>query len=399
MEPKKVRFYHKKWIKIPYRIVLYSFALYGFILVGTYVAMKFKWTNNSGQIDVNNRYFQDMNDKYNQNFKVDSISVAKHRLEVLNRIIILNDFHPHNAQQILTAYQGNHDERLTLQMLDAVDIRLLKNKRYQKRINKFKFEKIGIKKTGLSVFEWMNIAEWKCFKEAVSKDKKYIDSAAQVTGVEPRYIVACLVGEQVRLFNSRREKYKDFIAPMKTLALESNLSYGVTGIKESTAKRIETYLKDSTSKYYLGEQYENILDYHSINKYTNSINDTMSERVQRLVQFTNHYYSYLYAAVFIKQIKMQWERAGYPIENRPEIFASLFNLGYTKSIPKKRPEVGGSVFKIRENEYTFGAVSYEFYFSGELSELFPFYPKHFDWEQKKKEENKRIFQKKDLISE
>lgn len=382
MDVPKKRFYKRRWFKIPYLILLYSFALYGFVLVGTYAAMKFQWTNDGGQVDINNRYFQQMNEKYNQNFKVDSVSVAKHRLEVLNRIVILNEFYPQNAQRILEAYQQNKDERLALQMLDAVDIRMMKNKKYRKLMNQFKNKVKDSKVTGLSVFEWMNIAEWKCFREAVAKDKKYIDSAAQVSGVEPRYIVACLVGEQVRLFNSRREKFKDFIAPLKTLALENNMSYGVTGIKEFTAQRIENYLKDSTSKYYLGKQYEHLLDYDSLNTYTNAINDTMSVRVQRLVQYTNHYYSYLYAALFIKQIKMQWERAGYPIDNRPEILASLFNLGYSKSVPKKNPEVGGSVFKIREDEYTFGAVAYEFYFSGELADMFPYYPMHFDWEEK-----------------
>jgi hypothetical protein len=381
--PNKVsRLYKKKWFRIPYLTFLYIFALYGFFLVGTYLAMKFQWTKDSGKVDVNNRYFQSMSDKYNQSFKVDSVSVAKHRLEVLNRIIILNEFYPQNAQHILTAYQDTKDEKLVLQMLDAIDIRLMKNKAYQKEMRALRSRKNDEKITGLSVYEWMNIAEWKCFKEAVAKDKKYIDSAAQVTGVEPRYIVACLVGEQVRLFNSRREKYKEFIAPMKTLALENNMSYGVTGIKEFTAKRIETYLKDSTSKYYLGNKYAHLLDYDTVTNYTNGINDTMSTCVQRLVQYTNHYYSYLYAAVFIKQIRTQWQKAGYPIDNRPEIFASLFNLGYSKSVPKKHPEVGGSVFKIREQEYTFGAVAYEFYFSGELVDLFPYKRKHFDWNEK-----------------
>lgn len=381
--PNKIsRLYKKKWFRIPYLTFLYCFALYGFFLVGTYMAMKFQWTKDGGQVDVNNRYFQTMSDKYNQSFKVDSVSVATHRFEVLNRIIILNEFYPQNAQHILSAYQNTKDERLALQMLDAIDIRLQDNKKYRKAMREFNSKNHSQKVTGLSVYEWMNIAEWKCFKEAVAKDKKYIDSAAQVTGVEPRYIVACLVGEQVRLFNSRREKYKDFIAPLKTLALENNMSYGVTGIKEFTAKRIETYLKDSTSVYYLGNKFAHLLDYDTVSTYTNNINDTMSLRVQRLVQFTNHYYSYLYAAIFIKQIRTQWQKAGYPIDNRPEIFASLFNLGYTKSVPKKRPEVGGSVFKIREQEYTFGAVAYEFYFSGELVDLFPYKIKHFDWDEK-----------------
>ena len=98
----------------------------------------------------------------------------------------------------------------------------------------------------------------------------------------------------------------------------------------------------------------------------------MSVRVKRLVQYKDHYYSYLYSAIYIKQIKTQWEKAGFPIDNRPEILASLFNLGYQKSLPKKNPSVGGSNFKIREREYTFGSVAYEFYYSGEMSDVFPY---------------------------
>ena len=225
---------------------------------------------------------------------------------------------------------------------------------------------------GGNAFEWMNFIEWSYFKEAVTKDKKYIDSAALACGVEPRMIVACLVGEQVRLFNSRRERFKNVVAPLKTLALETNLSYGVTGIKERTAQNIEYYLKDAKSSYYCGSKYEHILDYDSTINYNNQHNDTMSLRVKRLVQYKDHYYSYLYAGIFIRQIATQWQKAGYPIDDRPEILASIFNLGYNKSKPKKNPAVGGSNFMIRDKEYTFGGVAYDFYYSGELLEAFPY---------------------------
>jgi hypothetical protein len=273
----------------------------------------------------------------------------------------------------MDAWVSSKDEKLALQMLSAIDLKLKDKKSYQKALQRIiANRKLDAKASGLNAFDWMNIMEWKYFKEAVAKDKRYIDSAAKAAGVESRMIVACLVGEQVRLFNSRRERFKTFVAPLKTLALETNLSYGVTGIKENTAQRIERYLKDSTSMYYLGNKYSHLLDYDSTINYNNQHNDTMSVRVKRLVQYKDHYYSYLYAAIYIKQIKTQWEKAGFPIDNRPEILASLFNLGYQKSIPKKNPAVGGSNFKIREQDYTFGSVAYEFYYSGEMSNIFPY---------------------------
>lgn len=376
------KFFKSKWIRIPYFVGLYSFAAYGALLTLTYFAMKYGWTNDGGQIDANNRHFQEMHDKYDQSFKVDSVSMVKHRYEVINRIIVLNDFYPQNAQHILSVYTKNRDEKLALQMLDAVDLRLMNNRKYQAAVDKMQEKlKKKAKTTGLSVFEWMNISEWKDFKVAVAKDKFYIDSVAKVTGVEPRLIVACLVGEQIRLFNSSRESYKRYIGPMKVLALENNLSYGVTGIKENTAINIERYLKDSTCVYYLGSQYAHLLDYDSTQNFKNGGNDTLNVRLSRLVQFKNHYYSYLYAAIFLKQMKMQWERAGYPIDDRPEILASLFNLGYQRSKPKKNPAVGGATYDIKGTDYTFGAVAFEFYYSGELADIFPYKKKRFDYDE------------------
>ena len=366
-------FFQKKWIKIPYQITLYSFAIYGFFLVGTFLAMKFKLTNDAGLVDVNTRYYQQIHDKYNQSFKIDSSNIVQYRSEILGRINLLNEYYPKNASDIMDAWVSSKDEKLALQMLSAIDLKLKDKKSYQKALQRIiANRKLDAKASGLNAFDWMNIMEWKYFKEAVAKDKRYIDSAAKAAGVESRMIVACLVGEQVRLFNSRRERFKTFVAPLKTLALETNLSYGVTGIKENTAQRIERYLKDSTSMYYLGNKYSRLLDYDSTINYNNQHNDTMSVRVKRLVQYKDHYYSYLYAAIYIKQIKTQWEKAGFPIDNRPEILASLFNLGYQKSIPKKNPAVGGSNFKIREQDYTFGSVAYEFYYSGEMSNIFPY---------------------------
>lgn len=368
------RLLRSKWFKIPYQIALYGFAAYGVVLVGVFVALKLRLTDDKGLVDSNNRYFEEMHDKYNQDFKVDSTSLIKYRNEILQRINLVNEYYPKNARVILEAWSQSKSEKIALQMLAAIDLKLKDNKTYQNRLREI-LAKSNVQNTakGGNVFEWMNFIEWSYFKEAVAKDKKYIDSAALACGVEPRMIVACLVGEQVRLFNSRRERFKNIVAPLKTLALETNLSYGVTGIKENTARNIENYLKDPQSPFYCGSTYEHLLDYDSTRNYNNAHNDTLSLRVKRLVQYKDHYYSYLYAGIFIRQIATQWYNAGYPIDDRPEILASIFNLGYNKSKPKKNPAVGGSNFMIRDTEYTFGGVAYDFYYSGELLEEFPYF--------------------------
>jgi hypothetical protein len=75
---------------------------------------------------------------------------------------------------------------------------------------------------------------------------------------------------------------------------------------------------------------------------------------------------------------VQWEKAGYPIDDRPEILATLFNVGFPNSKPKPNPMVGGAEILVHEKPYTFGAIAYDFYYSGELYELFPFRKPRFE---------------------
>lgn len=366
------RFFRSRWFKIPFYTFLVGFALIGFFLTASYIAIKFRFTDEKGSVDVNDRYFHEIRDKYDQSFKKDTSSIYFDHYEALQRILLLNRFYPKNAQHIMLAYEKSEDDREVLRMLDAADLQLKKNKYYMSQLYKLRYELKKERKIRTeSIYDWMNISEWQDFKIAVAKDTHLIDSVAQVTGVEARLIVACLVGEQIRLFNSNREAYKKWIGPLKVLSVESQFSFGVTGIKEHTAQRIEGYLKDPSSEYYLGTEYENLLNF--------STEDPTKERLDRLTSYRNHFYSYMYAAVFLKQVKVQWERAGYSIENRPEILATLFNVGFPQSKPKSNPCVGGSTIKIYEKPYTFGAIAFQFYYSGELFELFPIQTQKFDW--------------------
>lgn len=363
-----------KWIKYSILAAIGFFTLAGIFFIGTFVAIKFKITNETGSFDSNNRYFQDIHDKYNQGFKEILSNDRINHPKLLQRILILNKYYPQNAKYIFDAYIVSKNETETMRMIDAAEIYLKNNSDYQKEIASLSKEDISPSSAQKgSVFEWMNIAEWQVFKEAVAKDKKLIDSVGELTGVEPRLIVSCLVGEQIRLFNSSRESFKKWISPLKVLSVESQFSFGVTGIKEHTARKIEGYIKNDTSVFFLGEKYKKLLDFKT--------NFPDSERISRLTSYRNHMYSYLYAALFIKQVKVQWEKAGFPIDNRPEILATLFNVGYPQSQPKANPVVGGSTIRIHEKPHSFGAIAFEFYYSGELFDIFPFKPKKFDWIQ------------------
>ncbi len=364
----------RKWLKYFGVGFIVAFALIGLFLTTAFLAVKLHVTDDPGAVDYNDRYFQELKDKYGQSSTNDSSTVNNREASFFHNVLVLNKYYPENSLYILNAYLKSRNLAEAERMMGAVNLHMQDNKGYNSEISEFEIKnaKDSIKRNSGSVFEWMNISEWGDFKLAVAKDKPLIDSVANLTDVEPRLIVAVLVGEQIRLFNSDREAYKKWIGPLKILSVESTFSLGVTGIKIPTAQMIERNLKDRQSVFYLGERYEHLLDFQ-----TNNIED---ERFKRLTSYKNHFYSYLYAALNIKQIKTQWERAGFPIGDRPEILATLYNIGFEVSVPKENPVVGGSTVMIHRKPYSFGAIAFEYYYSGELFDLFPFKRTKFDWE-------------------
>lgn len=347
-------------------------------------------TNQKGEVDINNRHLAEINEKYKGKEKDFEMNSTR-EFDFLNRVSLLNNYFPINADTIMAQYRKNADLVELNKMLDVLELAIDNKHPYFKAVKDYrKSKKIDFNKKKISqrnAFEWVNYLEWDDFKIAVAKDKKAIDSVSKVTGVESRLIVACLVGEQIRLFNSNRETYKKVIGPLKILSVESMYSYGVTGIKEHTAKNIEAHLKNPNSEYYLGKEYEHLISYPSdesgvsasaIRDEVDTLSGNNAIRMNRLVNYRDHYYSYLYAALFVKQVMKQWERAGFPIDDRPEILVTLFNVGYPQSVPKKNPLVGGSGIDVHGTRYTFGMITYQFYYSGELSNLFPIHGKKFD---------------------
>jgi hypothetical protein len=210
---------------------------------------------------------------------------------------------------------------------------------------------------------WDTLPEWNTIKEAVKKDTAIIDKASKDAGVSPRMIVTQLAVEQLRLFYTERESYKKFFEPLKILGSQTQFSWGVMGIKEETAIRIEKNLKDTSSPYYLGPAFEHILDFKTT--------DIKQERFTRMTDQHAHYYSYLYAGLYIKQIETEWKRAGYDISNRPDIIATLYNIGFANSKPNPDPQSGGAEIKIGDRTYSFGSLGKEFYDSNELLDEFP----------------------------
>ena len=212
---------------------------------------------------------------------------------------------------------------------------------------------------------WKNSAEWVTLKEAITKDTLTINRAAEVAGVSPRLIVATLIVEQLRLFNSDRELFKSVFAPLKILGNQSQFSWGVMGIKQDTAIQIENNLSDATSPFYVDADHAHTLDYPA------TTTDKDADRFARLTDEHDRYYSYLYGALALRETMSQWQNTGFPITDRPEILATLFNIGFQHSSPNANPQSGGAEINIGNSTYSFGDLAGRFYYSDELINEFP----------------------------
>ncbi len=226
-------------------------------------------------------------------------------------------------------------------------------------------QKDADKNTATSVKQhvFTTTSEWKVLKEAIYKDREAIFKASALFSVKPRLIVAILIVEQLRLYNDNREVFKTVFAPLRILGIQSQYSWGVMGIKQETAIETEHNLLIPTSLFYPGKQYEHLLDFTTDNP--------EEERYNRLTEKHDRFYSYLYTAAIIKELLAQWNKSGYDISTKPDVVATLFNIGFAHSKPNPSPKSGGATITLASSTYSFGSLAKDFYYSNELIEIFP----------------------------
>jgi hypothetical protein len=211
---------------------------------------------------------------------------------------------------------------------------------------------------------WDKTPEWAVVRAGLVKDKAIISRVARETGVSERMIASVVVPEQLRFFTSEREVFKRYFEPLKILGSLSQFSLGVSGIKEETARTIEQNAQDPSSPFYPGAGMETLLAYE------NGV-DQEELRFARLTDAKDHYYSYLYTALAIKEITAQWKNAGHDITDEPGVVGTLFNIGFEHSHPKPDPKVGGAMITVGGNIFSFGELGAYFFFSEELRDEFP----------------------------
>lgn len=210
---------------------------------------------------------------------------------------------------------------------------------------------------------WNETREWQVVSGGLIKDKDVIYRVAKETGVSPRLLAAIVVPEQTRFFTAEREVFKRYFEPLKILGSLTKFSLGISGIKFETALMIEKYAQDKTTAFYPGDKYATLIAYKNPE-------DHEAQLYDRLTNAKDHYYSYLYTAIFIKEIESQWKHDGYDIEDNAGAITTLFNLGFAKSHPNPLPHLGGAPITTGGQTYSYGELGSLFYNSSELIDIF-----------------------------
>ncbi len=402
-----------KIVRLFLKTSLVVMMAFGLLLASGFFAVRFGWTNVDGEEDMDSF-------EYNQQAKenlalieelnrpiieitsttkdiasssVNTASVSSlpknesiygpHADENWCKIFVAQEFNSHTALAIFEAYHKTRSEMLLNNMLLALRLRLPNRDEFAKKLETCKIKEALISSddiaekfmtgTGSNIYSWQNGEPWQIIRGAVIRDKEVIYKAAAEVGIQPRLLLSVAIVEQLRLYYTQRELFEKVFKPLKILANANKMAWGVMAIKEKMAMETEDHLKDINSLFYLGTSSAALLDFPNYEgDEKKQETQKNKERYNRLTSKDSHYYSYLYGALILKQFETQWERAGYQIKYRPEIVATLFNIGFHNSKPKDNPKVGGSTITIDEDKYYFGSLAFEFYYSGELMQEFPY---------------------------
>ena len=350
------------FLRVVKKISIIFFTSVGIIFAGVFLGMHFGLFNVRGSIDDRNKFFANVD----QSAILNAQSADVQRNIVVCESKSIGKYDQTLADNILLVWDKKGDVNLTSGMINNAITQINNNNpEIKNAINNCSSVSNLASVTSPSVFPWENTEDWSVVSSGLMKDSSIINKISQETGVPTRMIISAVIPEQFRFFSSNRESYKKYFEPLKILGTLTQFSLGVSGLKPDTATQIEKNNVDPTSTFYLGPAYEHTLDYPAgVNHET--------ELYNRLTDSKDHYFQYLYTAFYIKQIEAQWLNAGYDLSYRPDVLGTLFNLGFYRSKPSDHPEVGGAVITAGTESISFGELSSEFYFSGALSQEFPY---------------------------
>jgi hypothetical protein len=322
--------------------------------------MQFGLFNVKGLISERNSYFN-----INESKKNISIDQNTKHLETICKINVLSKYAPLTSINIYEALSDNVRDEILDRMFLFASSSFKNDFTYNSLMlgcqKNRKDEVIDLPK---SAYVWADSDEWKLMKEVFIRDQEQIKLASKDAGISARILLGGVIGEQFRFFSNRRETFKSYFEPLKILASLSKFSYGIAGLKPETVLKIENNLKDKNSVFYLGYNMENVANYIDKSEITN-------QRMNRITEIKNPYYPYLYVGLYMRQVINQWSKSGFDISSDPGVLATLYNLGFNRSIPKENPLPGGTEIIVNGIVYNFGDLADQFYYSGELIDIYP----------------------------
>ena len=143
----------------------------------------------------------------------------------------------------------------------------------------------------------------------LEEQSENIDYASKKFDIDPVKLKAIIYVERTNNYNWQDEYFDDYLAKKG-----QNSSIGFCQVKMKTAYWIENQLADSTSEFYPGKQYKDIL----------LISQSPQEIIDKL---EDDRINLLYASAYMRIIQNYWESRGYSIDDRVDIIATIFSYG------------------------------------------------------------------------
>ncbi|MCF7832421.1 MAG: hypothetical protein K9N05_02445 [Candidatus Marinimicrobia bacterium] len=136
-----------------------------------------------------------------------------------------------------------------------------------------------------------------------------IEYASKTFDIDPMKLKTITYVERTNNYDWRDEYFDDYLAKKG-----QNSSIGFCQVKMKTAYWIECQLADSTSEFYSGKMYEDILQ---VSQSPQAIIDKLEDDRTNL----------LYASAYMRIIQSYWQSRGYSIDDRVDIIATIFSYG------------------------------------------------------------------------
>lgn len=176
------------------------------------------------------------------------------------------------------------------------------------------------------------------------KNKAELSTISDLLKIDQKIIMSIVLVEQLRAAETDRDRVKR-LAEKSMLNSFTMFSLWIAWMKVSTAEKIEWYIKNPKSEFYLWKEYEDIFKF--------SRKDKWQERYDRLTDNNSYYWQYLYAWVNSKMIQKQWNDQWFNIDDKVWIIWTIYNLWFQKSVPKQSPSLWGANILYQWNSYLF----------------------------------------------